>query len=168
MSKAPNKFIIQTTKNYYANTSCNTSNDSELSQVSEEVIEQILLSTDTSKAAGTDQIPAKRLKDGTEVLAPLLKNIINLSKELSTFPSSVKLLSLKSIFNKGARTDPQIYRPISLLPPVSKIIKKLILIRKKLIYEYQSGFRTNYSTDFCVTHSIDFVLPLRINRCIPA
>ena len=36
--RAPNKFISQTTKNYYAKTSCNISNDFEFSNVSEEDI----------------------------------------------------------------------------------------------------------------------------------
>ena len=65
---APNKFTSQTTKNYYAKTSCNVSNDFEFSNVSEDV-KKILLSLDTSKAAGMDQIPAKFLRDGAEVLA---------------------------------------------------------------------------------------------------
>ena len=38
----------------------------ELSNVSEEVIKKILLSLNTSKAAGLDQIPATFLKDGAE------------------------------------------------------------------------------------------------------
>ena len=41
---APNKFSSKTTKNYYAKTSCNVSNDFEFSNVSEEVIKKILLS----------------------------------------------------------------------------------------------------------------------------
>ena len=59
-----------------------------------------------SKAAGMDQIPAKFLKDGAEVLALLLGNIINLSIKLSTFPEECKIAKLKPIFKKVARTDP--------------------------------------------------------------
>ena len=68
------------------------------------------------------------------------------------------------MFKKGARTDPKKYRFISLLPLVSKIIEKSIhfqiedyLNKKKLIYMYQSGFRTNHSTDLCLAQLIDFV-----------
>ena len=61
---APNKFTSQKTKNYYAKTSCNVSNDFEFSNVSEEDVEKILLSFDISKAAGMDQIRAKFLRDG--------------------------------------------------------------------------------------------------------
>ena len=83
---ALNKFTDQTTKNYYVKTSRNVSNDFEFPNVSEEGIKKILLSIDTSKAAGMDQIPAKFLRDSAEVLALPLRNIINLSIKESTYP----------------------------------------------------------------------------------
>ena len=58
----------------------------QFSNVSEEDVKKILHSLDTSKAAGMDQIPAKFLRDGAEVLALSLGNIINSSIKLSTFP----------------------------------------------------------------------------------
>ena len=73
------------------------------------ILKKILLSLDTSKAAGMDQIPAKFLRDGAEVLALPLRNIINLSIKLSTFPEECKIAKLKLIFKKGARTDPKSY-----------------------------------------------------------
>ena len=93
-----------------------------------------------------------------------LGNLINLSIKLSTFPEECTIAKSKPIFRKYARTDPRNYRPISLLLLVSKIIEKLIhfqiedfLNKKKLIYMYRSGFRTNHSTDFCLAQLIDFV-----------
>ena len=93
-----------------------------------------------------------------------LGNFINLSIKLSTFPDECKFAKSKPIFRKDARTDPRNYRPISLLLLVSKIIEKSIhfqiedfLNKKKLIYMYQSGFRTNHSTDLCLAQLIDFI-----------
>ena len=60
-----------------------------------------------------DQITTKFLRDGAEVLALPLRNIINLSIKLSTFPEECKIAKLKSIFKKGARADPRNYRPKS-------------------------------------------------------
>ena len=113
---ALNKFTDQTTKNYYVKTSRNVSNDFEFPNVSEEGIKKILLSIDTSKAAGMDQIPAKFLRDSAEVLALPLRNIINLSIKLSIFPEQCKIAKLKPIFKSGAWTDSENYRPTSLLP----------------------------------------------------
>ena len=164
LPRAPNKFTSQTTKSYYAKTSCNVSNDFEFSNVSEEDVKKILLSLDTSKAAGIDQIPAKFLRDGAEVLALPFGNIINLSMKLSIFPEECKIAKLKPIFKKCTRTDPNNYRPIFLLPLISKIIEKSVhfqnedfLNKKKLIYMYQSGCRTNHSTDLYLAQLIDFV-----------
>ena len=156
LPRAPNKFTSQTTKNYYTKTSCNISNDFEFSNLPEDV-KKILLSLNTSNATGINQTQAKFLRDGAEVLVLPLGNIINLAINLSTFPEDCKIAKLKPIFKKGARTDPKNYHPISLLPLVSKIIEKSIhfqiedfLNKKKLIYMYQSGFRTNHSTDLCL------------------
>ena len=68
---------------------------------------KILLSLDSSKAAGIHQIQAKFLRDGAEVLTVPLRNIINLSIKLSTFPEECKIANLKPIFKKGARLDPE-------------------------------------------------------------
>ena len=164
MPRAPNKFTSQTTKNYYAKTSCYLSNDFKFSYVSDEDVKKTLLSLDTSKPAGVDQIPATFVRDGAEVLALPLGNIINLSTKLSTFPEECYIAKLKPIFRKGAKIDPKNNRPTSLLPLVSKIIEKSIhfqiedfLNKTKLIYMYQSGFRTNHSTDLCLAHLTDFV-----------
>ena len=74
----------------------------ELSNVSEEVIKQILLSLDTSRGPGMYQIPLKFLREGEEVSALPLRNI-NLSIKLSTFPQECKIAKLKVIFKKGCK-----------------------------------------------------------------
>ena len=111
-----------------------------------------------------DQILAKFLRGDAEVLALSLGNIIYLSIKLSTFPEECKIAKLRPVFKKGARADPKNYRPIILLPLVSKITEKPIHIqiedylnKKKLIYMYQAGFRTSHSTDLCLSQLIDFV-----------
>ena len=103
-----------------------------------------------------DQIPAKFLRDGAEVLALPLRNIINLSIKLSTFPEECKIAKLKPIFKKGARTDPQNYRPVSLLPLVSKIIEKSIDFQ---IEDYLNKKKTNLHVSIRLQneHSADFV-----------
>ena len=92
------------------------------------------------------------------------RKVINLSIKLSTFPEECKIAKSKPIFKKGTMTNPKNYRPISHLPLVSNIIENSIhfqikgdLNKKKLIYMYQSDFRTDYSTDFCLAEMINFV-----------
>ena len=61
------------------------------------------------------------------------------------------------LYKKGCKTDPQNYRPISLLPLISKIIEKIVhnqtqsfLDENNILYNFQSGFRKKFSTDTCL------------------
>ena len=73
-----------------------------------------------------DEISPTFLKDGAEVLTKPICDIINLSIKLSTFPDKFKIAKLIPLFKKGSNTDPKNYRPISLLPLLSKLIEKAI------------------------------------------
>ena len=78
-----------------------------------------------SKASGIDKISAKFIKDRAIILALPISQIFNLSIKLS-FPDDFKISKLKPLFKKGSKIDPKNYRPISLLPIVSKILEKLV------------------------------------------
>ena len=65
-----------------------------------------------------------------------------------------KLQSSSLFFKKGKKTDPPNYRPISLLLVIFKILERDIqdktntfLKENNLLYNYQSGFRPNHSTN---------------------
>ena len=90
--------------------------------MSEEAVLKQLQDLDESKAAGLDNLSGK---DGETILAKPISQICNLSIKYSIFPSDCKIAKLKPLFKKGSKTDPQNYRPISLLPLVSKIIDKV-------------------------------------------
>ena len=84
---------------------------------------KILRDINTSKAAGIDRLPGRFLKDGANVLAKPVEDVCNLSIPLNKFPSAFKLSKVKLIFKKGRKTNVSNYRPISLLPILSKIIE---------------------------------------------
>ena len=105
------------------------------------------------------------MKDGTEVLALPPINLVNLSIKQSLFPDKSKIAKLKPLFKKGCKSDLKNYRPISLLPVVSKIIEKTTQIQTQkyldkngLLYKYQSGFCTNLSMDSCLVELTDSIL----------
>ena len=112
-----------------------------------------------------DQISARFIKDGAPVITIHLANIINLSIKLDTFPWQCKIAKIKPLFKKGIKAEAKNYRPISLLPLISKVIEKSIhdhtqnyLQRNELLYSYQSGFRANHSTDKIISHLTDMIL----------
>ena len=119
----------------------------------------LLWDLDQIQFGNLDNLSGKFLKDRATVLAKPISQICNLSVKYSIFPSDCKIAKLKPLFKKGSKTDPQNYRPISLLPLVSKIIEKVIhdqtqrfLDNNDIIYRYQWGFRTFFSTDWCLSY----------------
>ena len=112
-----------------------------------------------------DEISPTFLKDGAEVLTKPICDIINLSIKLSTFPDKFKIAKLIPLFKKGSNTDPKNYRPISLLPLLSKLIEKAIhtqtqkyLDKHSLLYKFQSGFPNFFLTDSCLVQLSDYII----------
>ena len=134
-------------------------------QVSEKTISDFLKELKTNKATGIDNLSGRLLKDGSKVLATPLAQRCNLSIKLSTVHDEYKIAKLKPLYKKGKKTDPKNYRPISLLPVISKILEKVIhdqtmdFVTKKIIFlfKFQSGFQKFHSTDFGLSYLQDKV-----------
>ena len=162
---APKRFEISSLKSYYEKNAKLPSSKFKLAQVSKEHILEILQTMDPNKAAGIDEISGKFLKDGSEILAKPISQICNLSIKKSKFPSQCKIAKVTPLFKKGSKTDPKNYRPISLLPIISKVIEKVVheqtehfLHQSNVTFRYQSGFRRNFSTDWCLSYLNDKIL----------
>ena len=155
---APNRFGLDTVKNYYEKLNLE-GKDFSFSNVTEDTVSKLLNNINPSKASGLDNLAGKFLKEGASVLKCPITQICNLSISHSVFPDKCKHAKLKPLFKKGITTDPKNYRPISLLPLISKIIEKIIhdktlcyLDENKIIYSLQSGFRSHHSTNSCLSY----------------
>ena len=91
-------------------------------------------------------------------MAKPISELCNLSLTFGSFPDACKIAKVKPLFKKGSKTDPSNYRPISLLPLLSKVFERVVLDQteeflnlNKILYDYQSGFRKNNSTDTCLS-----------------
>ena len=74
-----------------------------------------LLSLKTQKAGGLDEIRNKFLKECATVMAGPLAHVFNCSLKAGLFPFQWKSTVVVPIFkNKGSRSEPASYRPISL------------------------------------------------------
>jgi len=118
----------------------------------------LLKKINPNKSVGIDNLGGRFLKDGAKVFAKSLTQLFNLSIKKSVFPDKYKIAKLKPLYKKGSKIEPKNYRPISLLPLVSKCFEKIVHYQKqdyldthKILYKYQSGFRTKHSTDTCLT-----------------
>lgn len=119
----------------------------------------------TNKATGLDRINARLLKDSAVQVTPVLTNLFNRSLLSSTFPSAWKSGKVVPLFKSGQRCNPGNYRPITVLPTVSKILEKAVhiqvynyLLEHKILTPRQFGFRPQLSTEIAITHFTDSVL----------
>ena len=92
------------------------------------------------------------MKIGLPVISDSLCDIFNLSIAAGVFPDSWKVARVAPIFKSGQNDDQSNYRPISVLPVLSRIFEKLIfnqlykyLDTNKHLFPKQSGFRRLYS-----------------------
>ena len=108
---------------------------------------------DEKKATGLDRIPSNLLKMAASIVAPSLTSIFSKSILTGIYPNDWKAAKVTPLFKKGLKSDPNNYRPISVIPVVSKVLEKIVynqlyhyLDDNKLLLGCQSGFRSLHST----------------------
>ena len=124
LTETTNKYPINTVVKYYEHMILG--DYFHLESVSENAILTILKATHVSKAAGIDNLSGRFLKDGTKDLSKPISDYVISQLPLKSFLTFAKVVKLKPLYKKGSLTEPCNYRPISLLPLISKIIEKVI------------------------------------------
>ena len=130
------------------------------SKVCEEEISEIVKKLDPSKATTHKNIPIKIFKQHIDIYNKNVTNLINKMIEKSEFPDILKMADITPIHKKDERTSARNYRPVSVLPTLSKIFEKL-LYRQTNCYidqylsEKTSGFREGFSAQHCLTVMIE-------------
>lgn len=114
------------------------------------------------KATGEDGLAARYLKDSATVLAEPLCKIINQSFHEGKFPTEWKCAKVIALDKGGKRSVCDNYRPISILPVLSKVMEADIhkalykyLYENRLISPNQSGFRPMHSCQTVLVNMTD-------------
>ena len=99
---------------------------------------------------GGSEIPIQILKE-CEFTFETLTNCINKSIETCYFPDSLKEANITPIFKKDDPLDKSNYRPIGILPLISKVFERLIYNQfseytKSFLNHILFGFRKAHST----------------------
>eukprot|EP00795_Rhopilema_esculentum_P009289 gene9289-16986_t len=89
-------------------------------KVSKQKVERELKSIKRNKATGLDDLPPGLIKDSAESISAPLTHLINMSLMTSTFPADWKAAKIIPTHKSGARSNCDNYRPISVLPILSK------------------------------------------------
>ena len=80
----------------------------------------------SSKPVQDTDIHVKILKENAEVFAEYIYLQYNEAISSSNFPNCFKFANIAAAFKQGSRNQKNNYKPISILPLISKIFKKLM------------------------------------------
>ena len=123
---------------------------------------------------GIDDLSTRVLKSIQEPLIPILRVVINQSLLTGIFPEKLKLAKVKPLFKKEDRSLFENYRPISLLPAISKIFEKVVhkqvydyFVSNNLFFNSQYGYRKQHSTEHATLELVDRIHTALDNGDIP-
>lgn len=135
-------------------------------------VTRALLKLKPQKAAGSDHLPPRLLRDAAfEITAPLT-HLLALSIEASTVPLKWKIAKVIPVPKKANPTIEHL-RPLSMLPLFSKVLEHLALapVKEKVISMYgpnQFGFRPKYSTIHAHIKAHDYITRLLDSKQVKA
>ena len=139
----------------------------ELHLVTEQEIINIIQNMQPKNTFGYDEISNKLLKHIVPVISKPLTLIINQSITTGIFPDKLKTAKIIPLYKKDNPMLLENYRPISLLPSISKVIEKVIYCQlfdyftdHNLFYPNQYGFRKNHNTEQATLEVVDRITHL--------
>ena len=124
-------------------------------EVDQKQIEKKILKLDVNKASQSSDIPIKFLKENSDIFSNFLCCSFNNSIKLSISPEILKHADITPLYKKGKKDIKGNYRPVSILPNLSKIFEKCMFEQMSQFFEnifskYQCGFRKGFSTQQCL------------------
>ena len=126
----------------------------EFEEVNLKDIEKEILNLNTKKAAASNSILAKTLKETSDICSPVLQQIWNdeILKKCQ-FPENRKLADITPVFKKEDKNLAKNYRPVSVLPILSKVFEKIMQNQvvnhvNNFLSSYLCGYRKGFSTQY--------------------
>jgi len=122
--------------------------------VTVEEVRKLLRKVKPNKATGSDNIPGLVLRETATALAPSLCALFNASLATGYVPKVFKKSYVSPLFKSGDPSLPTNYRPVSLLPIVSRLLERIVkdqltsfLSREGLMPHTQFAYRTGKKPD---------------------
>ena len=118
-------------------------------------VEKEIRRLSTRKASQYSDLPVKILKEN------FLNDLFNECVDKGTFPSNLKHANITPVFKKGYKSSKDNYRPVSILPVISKIFEKLLckqitVFINPLLSKFQCGFRKGYGAQDCLLAMLEY------------
>ena len=129
---------------------CNTNLYFSFSQIGHDEIMKELNNLDTNKAIQNTDIPTKLIKENSDIFANFIFENLNNCISHSIFPTSMKNAIITPAHKKGPKTSKDNFRPVSIMPNISKIyegvmFKQMSEFFEPILSKYQCGFRKGFS-----------------------
>ena len=120
-----------------------------------EEIENELTKLDLQKASQDTDIPTKIIKQNSDIIGHFIYRNFNNAIACSVFPVNLKNANITPIHKKDSRETVSNYRPVSILPNLSKIYEKCMYKQiskffENILSKYQCGFRKGFSSQQCL------------------
>ena len=100
------------------------------------------------------------LKSTTDIHASILTKIINLSLRNGCFPDDLKAAEVSPIFKQNDDLEKENYRPVSVLPPMSKVFERIMYTQIESFMDDKlskllTGLRKNHITRHCLINMLE-------------
>ena len=136
-----------------------------LAPTNENEIYSLISSLPNKTSSGYDGVSNILLKGISKQLLTPFCIVFNKSMQEGIFPEKMKMSVITPIYKAKDKHLMTNYRPVSLLPVISKVLEKLVhkrtynfLTRNNILYESQYGFRNKHSTINAVTELVGNIL----------
>ena len=115
---------------------------------------------DPKKTSQMNDILVKVIKGNRDIVAFFIHHDFNNSLSSSTFPTALKYADVEPVFKKDDKTNKKNYRPISILPTLSKVYERFIYNQMypyfdKRFSKFQYGFRKGFNAQHCLITMIE-------------
>lgn len=130
------------------------------SPVSQIVINDVISHIDCSKAFQKNSIPPTLLKQNYDICCEFLVTNLNNCIIEGKFPDNLKYADIFPNFKKGDHFLKDNYRPVSILPTISKVYEKILYQQmyqyfNNIFSQYLCGFRKGYSAQHCMLFMLE-------------
>ena len=135
-----------------------------LKPVTQEEVKGFVKGLKNSKSTGLDNLDTQTLKLVLEEILPALTHVINLSLKNQEFPDCYKRSKIIPLIKKSNDDplNPKSYRPVSLLPVLSKVLERAVFVQieeyienNRLLHPSHHGGRASHSTTTAIIEMQD-------------
>ena len=130
-------------------------------------IEKLIDNLKARTATGYDYLDVRLIKDLKKIISPILAKITNLGYKLGKFPNCMKKAIIKPIYKEGDQNKINNYRPIAILPIISKVIERAVtdqfmayFILKCLLSVTQHAYLKKHSTITFLAEALNHIYQL--------